>query len=176
MARIKNYINNERLMETFVKYKADIKEAQYQNKQKPRLPNYIAEAIMKISEGLAKKSNWSSYSYKSDMISDAMLACVKYVDNFDPEKYNNPFAYITQIAHNAFLNRLDLEQKQAYTKAVIAKNNGSLVNDEHFNADSILSVIEVYENKMRKRREKAAERTALIKAAAEEAANNPGDE
>jgi hypothetical protein len=107
-------------------------------------------------------------SYKSEMISDGILACVKYADGYNPDKYENPLAYITQIVHNAFINRLNLEHKQAYVKALIVKNNGNLVDDENFNPDSLSNTIKVYENKMDQRKIKAAERTARIKAEAEE--------
>ena len=39
-----------------------------------------------------------------------------YIDNFDPEKSSNPFAYITQIIYFAFIRRITREKKHLYTK------------------------------------------------------------
>ena len=48
--------------------------------------------------------------------SDGIMDCISAVDNFDPDKTNNPFAYFTQIAWNAFLRRIQKEKKQTYIK------------------------------------------------------------
>lgn len=56
------------------------------------------------------------------MVGDAIENCVKVVDNFDPEKGSNPFAYLTQIAYNAMIRRIQMEQKQQYIK-------GKLIQD-----------------------------------------------
>ena len=57
-----------------------------------------------------------NYSYRDDMIADGIENCVASVDNFDPDKSNNPFAYFTQIAWNAFIRRIAKEKKQSYIK------------------------------------------------------------
>ena len=50
------------------------------------------------------------------MISDALVDCVAAINNFDPERTNNPFAYFTQIAWNACVRRIQKEKKQQYIK------------------------------------------------------------
>jgi exonuclease III len=50
------------------------------------------------------------------MISDGIENCLQYIDNFNPEKSQNPFAYFTQIIYYAFLRRIQKEKKQMYTK------------------------------------------------------------
>jgi HD superfamily phosphohydrolase len=50
------------------------------------------------------------------MVGDAIENCIKAFDNFNPELYNNPFAYFTQIASFAFLRRIEMEKKQQYVK------------------------------------------------------------
>jgi DNA-directed RNA polymerase specialized sigma24 family protein len=50
------------------------------------------------------------------MISDGIENCINYIDNFDPEKSQNPFAYFTQIIYYAFLRRIQKEKKQLYIK------------------------------------------------------------
>ena len=50
------------------------------------------------------------------MISDGLENCINYLNNFNPEKSDNPFAYFTQIIWFAFLRRIDKEKKHLYIK------------------------------------------------------------
>ena len=111
-----NYINNKTLYGAMIHYKNDLKESVSKGKSKPIVPKYIGESILLICNNLAKKPNFSGYTYKLDMISDGVMDCISAVDNFDPDKTNNPFAYFTQIAWNAFLRRIQKEKKQTYIK------------------------------------------------------------
>ena len=55
-------------------------------------------------------------SYRDEMVADSMESCLRYIHNFNPAKSTNAFAYITQIIHNAFIRRIQKEQKQLYVK------------------------------------------------------------
>lgn len=116
MAKVKNYINNKTLYGAMIHYRTELKEAERLEIDKPIVPKYIGESILLICNNLAKKPNFSGYTYKSDMISDGIMDCISAVDNFDPDRTNNPFAYFTQIAWNAFLRRIQKEKKQTYIK------------------------------------------------------------
>ena len=111
-----NYINNKTLYGAMIHYKNELKEAVKDDRTKPVVPKYIGESRLVICNNLAKKPNFSGYTYKQDMICDGIMDCVSAVDNFDPDKTNNPFAYFTQIAWNAFLRRIQKEKKQTYIK------------------------------------------------------------
>lgn len=123
-----NYINNKTLYGAMIHYKNDLKQAVAQGKSKPIVPNYIGESILLICNNLAKKPNFSGYTYKMDMISDGVMDCISAVDNFDPDKTNNPFAYFTQIAWNAFLRRIQKEKKQTYIKHKNYENSFLLID------------------------------------------------
>lgn len=116
MARVNNYINNKTLYTAMIEYRTKLVEAKRLEKPKPQVSRYIGESILLICNNLAKKPNFSGYTYKQDMISDGIIDCIAAVDNFDPDKTNNPFAYFTQIAWNAFIRRIHKEKKQTYIK------------------------------------------------------------
>ena len=116
MSKKKNYVNNKDLLESLIQYKEACKEAEDSGDEIPRVPDYIGEAIFMIANRLAKKPNFSGYSYKDDMISDGIENCLQYIHNFDPEKSKNPFAYFTQIIWYAFLRRIQKEKKQLYIR------------------------------------------------------------
>lgn len=101
-----NYINNAE----FYSMLTDWKHSNNEN-----MPDNIASAIMNICENLAKSGKFSGYTWKDDMIADAILICVKFAKNFDPEKSKNPFAYFTQIAYNAFRRRINIEHARLAT-------------------------------------------------------------
>jgi len=66
------------------------------------------------------------------MICDGIENCVQYINNFNPEKSTNPFAYFTQIIHYAFLRRIQKEKKQLEIRQKIIERSGF---DEVFVAD-----------------------------------------
>jgi hypothetical protein len=81
------------------------------------IPNVLAESINKIAIGLSYAPNFINYSYKDDMIGDAILkmfAALKH-KKFNVDAGNNPFSYFTTIAFHAFINRIKKEKKHRET-------------------------------------------------------------
>ena len=142
------YINNQDFLNALVDYKKKVKESEDENKEKPQIPNYIGECFLKISNNLAKRPNFYNYTYKDEMISDAIENCLMYFENFDPEKSSNPFAYFTQICWYAFIRRIDKEKKQQYIKYKATESFGILDEEElrELGDDTRLPQIEIYEN------------------------------
>jgi DNA-directed RNA polymerase specialized sigma subunit len=116
------YVNNKDFLAALIKYRDDVRVAEAEGKPRPRVPNYIGECIMKIATHLARKPNFINYTFKDDMISDGIENCLQYIDNFNPDKSNNPFAYFTQIIWFAFLRRIQKEKKLLYVKYKMTEN------------------------------------------------------
>jgi hypothetical protein len=114
-----HYVNNADFLAAIKQYRQQVKEAEESGSPKPQVSNYIGECILKIATHLAYKPNFFNYSYKDDMILDGIENCIQYIDNFDPDKSSNPFAYFTQIIYYAFLRRISKEKKQTYIKTKI---------------------------------------------------------
>ncbi len=110
----RHYVDNERFMAEIVEYKKNCKDAVDKGQEKPRLPEYIGECIFLIAENLAHKPRFMNYSYVDEMKSDAIENCLMYFDNFNSDKYSNPFAYFTQIVYYAFHRRINKEEKNRY--------------------------------------------------------------
>ena len=120
----KHYVNGKDLYIAMIAYKEKVDKAKLENKPLPVIPNYVGVCFMLICNKLATKPNFSGYSYKDEMISDAIENCVSAAHSFYPEKSSNPFAYFTQIAWNAFIRRINKEKKQAYIKHKNFENSG----------------------------------------------------
>ena len=113
-----HYVNNKEFSLAVVDYCNRLQKAQKQKSKKiPVIDNYIAECFLKIAEGLSHKSNFIRYTYREEMVMDAVENCLKAIKNYDIETATrtgtpNAFAYFTQIALYAFLRRIDKEKKQ----------------------------------------------------------------
>lgn len=117
MAKAKaHYVDNKLFYTVLLQYKKDIEQAKQERKPKPRIPEYVGECLYKIANRLSTKPNFINYTYRDEMISDGIENCISYLENFDPEKSTNPFAYFTQIIYFAFLRRIQKERKHLYIK------------------------------------------------------------
>ena len=127
-----HYVNNKDFLDAIIEYKMAVKNAESLSAEKPRITRYLGECFLKIATHLSYKPNFVNYMFREDMISDGIENCVQYINNFDPEKSSNPFAYFTQVIYFAFLRRIAKEKKQLEIKNKILEQSGF---DEVFVSD-----------------------------------------
>ena len=143
-----HYVNNKEFLEAMKAYKKSVNKAKREKREKPPVTDYIGSCFLKIANHLSYRPNFINYMYKEDMISDGVENCVQYIDNFDPAKSTNPFAYFTQIVYYAFLRRIAKEKRQMDIKDKLIEKSGydevfSTDNkDDHAQMNSIKSRIE----------------------------------
>mgnify|MGYP001399400846 FL=1 len=119
-----HYVNNKEFLAAMVEYRKSVNRAKRKKQAKPPVTNYIGECFLKIANHLSYRPNFINYTYRDDMISDGIENCLQYLDNFNPDKSNNPFAYFTQIIYYAFVRRIQKEKKQTTIKQkMIADSN-----------------------------------------------------
>lgn len=112
-----HYVNNADFSQAVVTYVSHARMCKEAGKSKPVVPNYIAECFLKISEGLSHKANFVRYTYREEMVMDAVENCLKAIENYNLEAATrsgkpNAFAYFTQITWYAFLRRIQREKRQ----------------------------------------------------------------
>ena len=112
-----HYVNNKDFSEAVVEYVKTVNEAEAAGNEPPKVTDYIAMSFMKIAEGLSHKSNFIRYTYREEMVMDAVENCLKAIGNYDINAATrtgkpNAFAYFTQICWYAFLHRIAKEKKQ----------------------------------------------------------------
>ena len=118
-AKSNHYVNNADFLAAIKEYKQFILDAEESGDPKPQLSRYLGECILKIATHLSYKPNFINYTFREEMISDGIENCLIYFNNFNPEKYSNPFAYFTQIIYYAFIRRIQKEKKQTLIKGKI---------------------------------------------------------
>ena len=113
------YVNNADFYEALRLYKL---ECDQNPDEQPQVPEYIGACFLKIATNLARRPNFGGYSYRNDMIGDAIETCLKRVKSFDPEKSKSAFSYFTQVCWYAMVDRIKTEQAQARVKRAIVYN------------------------------------------------------
>jgi len=123
MARRKSihYVNNAQFSQAVVDYVGHLEECRKDEITLPKVPDYIAQCFLRIAEGLSHKANFIRYTYREEMVMDAVENCLKAISNYNLEAATrtgkpNAFAYFTQITWFAFLRRITKEKKQQEIK------------------------------------------------------------
>ena len=131
MARKKSihYVNNSDFSTAVVEYVEKVEDARKTNISIPKVPDYIAQCFLRIAEGLSHKANFIRYTYREEMVMDAVENCLKAIGNYNLEAATrtgkpNAFAYFTQITWYAFLRRITKEKKQQEIKLKYLTKSG----------------------------------------------------
>lgn len=79
--------------------------------------NYLGDCLNKISHGLSYNPKFINYSYKEEMVGDALIKMFSALKRkkYNVESESSPFGYFTTIAFHAFINRIKKEKKHHET-------------------------------------------------------------
>jgi hypothetical protein len=116
-AEREHYVNNKEFSQAVVEYVTSVKAAAAEGKEPSKIPEYIGRCFLRIAEGLSHKPNFVRYTYREEMVMDAVENCIKAIMNYNIAAATrtgspNAFAYFTQISYYAFLRRIMKEKKQ----------------------------------------------------------------
>lgn len=110
------------------------------------IPDILAIYIKKIADGLSYAPNFINYSYKEDMVGDAIVKMLSAIRSkrFNLDSGSNPFSYFTTIAFHAFINRIKKEKKQReviseYQESVYHELMNTDVGESHRRANKATS-------------------------------------
>lgn len=99
-ATSKYYLTNSKLLPAVI-----------EAKENGKLSNELAKMLMMLTRKYAQRPCFSGYTYKEDMISEALTNLCQNALKFNPEKSKNPFAFYTSCINNSFLQFLNVEKK-----------------------------------------------------------------
>jgi len=158
-----HYVDKREFHLLLVEHKRKVEAALAKGEETPRPCDGIGDAFIKIANGLARKANFVNYPFREDMIGDAIENCAMAVNNYDPDRFNNPYGYFTKVCWWSNLRKIEREHKQLYVKfksmeqAILSE---SLVegDDENFQYDAVLldnekmkPIIEKFDKKIKKK-------------------------
>jgi DNA-directed RNA polymerase specialized sigma24 family protein len=167
-----HYVDNERFLAEILEYKKQCKIATEPGAEKPRISEYIGSCILLIAERLSTKPRFMNYSFRDELVSDALENCFQYFDNFNPEISSNPFAYFTQIIYYAFHRRINKEEKNRYIiykkfqESVLDTSDASLMvdsDDNHLISTMMYDNINDFIGKFEKRESEKKEKRKQVK-------------
>ena len=132
----KNYIENELIYNQILEWKEKYNAVKAETGEEIGVSEELTRSIYTIANRLASRYNFSGYSFKDDMVQDAMYVILKYMRNYDVTK-TNPHAYITTCCWNAFRNRINIEKKDVIKKykhyVDFVENNADILTIESGN-------------------------------------------
>lgn len=152
-----HYVNNREFTLALDDYSRECKDAEDQGKEKPRMNNYLGDCIMRMANRLANSPRFRNYSFRDEMIHNGILAAVKYAHRFDGDRFDNGFAYVTQILFSHFIITIKNEKKKYETNlqliqqaevGVIGNAEFSSLASEHARSIADQKLQDLEENKM----------------------------
>lgn len=161
-----HYVNNAQFSQAVVDYCTESQLAKKNGLPAPVIPDYIAQCFLKICEGLSHKANFVRYTYREEMVMDAVENCLKAIENYNIEAATrtgkpNAFAYFTQISWFAFLRRIEKEKKQQDIKLKYMEQAGVADRfDNDLAEDDALQVTQAYVDTLRFRIDEVKARDA----------------
>ena len=164
-----HYVNNAQFSKSVVEYVKAVKESESRQETIPIVPDYIAECFLKIAEGLSNKSNFVRYTYREEMVMDAVENCLRAIKNYDIDaatRKGNPnaFGYFTQISWYAFLRRIQKEKKQQDVKLKFLSESG--LDEFMIDPDEdpqVAKAVQSFVDNLRRRIDDVKERDGKIK-------------
>jgi DNA-directed RNA polymerase specialized sigma24 family protein len=114
-----NYVNAKEFLQLIIVY---------YDSGSDEISRELGDSIYKIATGLSFAPNFINYSYREEMVGDALVKMVSAIHNkkFNVDSGYNPFSYFTTIAFHAFINRIKKEKRQ---KEVIEEYKESIYDD-----------------------------------------------
>ena len=160
----KNYINNADFSKAVEEYAVECRAAKAKGQDNPEVPEYVWRCVMHIANKLALRPNFYGYSYRDEMVDDAIENCLTALPNYNIEAATrtgkpNAFGYYTQICWYAFLRRIAKEKRQAEIKIAMIDNmsSGDIVThspyQDHLTTSITTSHLESIREKLRENEE-----------------------
>ena len=174
MARKKSihYVNNAQFSQAVVDYVGKLEECRNEEISLPKVPDYIAQCFLRIAEGLSHKANFIRYTYREEMVMDAVENCLKAISNYNLEAATrtgkpNAFAYFTQITWFAFLRRITKEKKQQDIKLKYLTKSGIEnfidIGDEAVGSDVAAHFVDTLKDRIQRVRNTDMEIKEIVK-------------
>ncbi len=86
------------------------------SREQGKINSDLAGMLLMLASRYASKPSFANYTFREDMVAEALADLCKNALKFNPEKSSNPFSFYTSCIHNSFLGFLNVEKKQRRIK------------------------------------------------------------
>jgi len=129
----KHYVNNREFTLALDKYGRECRAAIERGEERPVMSNYLGDCVIRMARRLASTPRFYGYSYKDEMIQNGILGAMKYMYRFDGDRFDNGFAYVTQILFSHMIQTIKAEKKKYETNLKMIQNlEATHLDDEEF--------------------------------------------
>lgn len=110
-----HFVNNKEFHKELLAYK--------RKKYEGKIPDDLAKFFLVMATKMTEARCFAGYTFKDELIGEALITCFKYLDRFDTKR-KNPFGYFTSVIYFSFLktikeNKKKREKRLAYVKEQI---------------------------------------------------------
>lgn len=106
--RAKPYVDKQEMLHEILHYR-----------QTGTISEQLHLTFYQMAQNISMKGNWRGYTWREDMVQDAYLKCVEKIDKFNPDKFDNPFAYFTTLIFNTYMDYIGKEKKFKEAKSIM---------------------------------------------------------
>lgn len=89
-----------------------------------QITDNLARMIIKLCERNSGRANYRGYSYKEEMVGQAIMQLCGVILQFNEARSSNPFAYATSVSNNSFIRILNIEKRNQQIRDDLLEKNG----------------------------------------------------
>ena len=125
------YVDNKKFSQALYDYRTECELRESQGLEHKEIPRFIAECFLDIAKHYSTKHSFARYSFREDMVSEAVISCCSKVLKYDATASPYAFTYFSRICFHVFLDVIYREKKESYVKAKLFAQNP----DDGFESD-----------------------------------------
>ena len=107
-----HYVNNKEFTQALHEYAQIAQKAIANGEERPVMSRYLGECVLRMANRLSTTPRFRGYSFRDEMVQNGILGAMKYMYRFDGTRFNNGFAYVTQILFSHFIVTIKNEKKK----------------------------------------------------------------
>jgi hypothetical protein len=128
-----HYVNNIEFTLALDEYSQACKAALANGNERPQMSRYLGECVYKMSNRLSLTPRFRGYMYRDEMVQNGILGAMKYMYRFDGTRFDNGFAYVTQILFSHMIQTIKNEKrKYELNLRLIQEAEVSVMGDQEF--------------------------------------------
>ena len=112
-----HYISNKEFTQAIVEYIQKCESEEAAGREAPQIPDDIARQFIALANKLGSRYNFSGYTFRDEMVSNAIFACCAKIRKFNILVGSNAFAYFTNVCWRAMVDVINDEEEMSYIKA-----------------------------------------------------------